>query len=828
MKAKPHFIPRLLAIVLATFYLQPPVVAMEPGYLTHAGQPQAEIIIREAPTRSLRLAAGELQHHIESISGARLEVRSTPSGEVPYLIFVGDSPHTEALGISSDGLQFGAFRIASGENWLALVGNDDDFVPQEPWARNHTAVERERVNAEWDALTGEGNYWGGADLSLYREYSPALDLWERDQRGSLNAVYELLRTLGMRWYYPGELGKVVPSLPDLPLPEINATHKPDFDMRSMWVWMNPFVNATAANTNVLDQIKWELWLGNTHRGVVLGAGVSGHGNIAVHNREEVKQAHPEYYALWGGKRATEHLSNYGAACLSSPGLFDDNLSYARFMFDRRGQPAINASPADGYTQLCQCELCEGKASSELGWQGQLSNYVWAYVNNLAKELYQTHPDHYVTGIAYGTFLVPPSNIDQLSPNVVVGFCYWRSNFQDPERRDTFRQLRDDWLEITPSGQFYVWDYYLHGRPGSAYNNVPVYFTRAIAEDLQSLKGISRGDYIEVYGAGGAMAFNHLNCYVTSRFQWDAERDLDALLDEFYQLFYGPAASEMQAFVEFAEANWPQANRDIDVIDQLFTLLAAAQLAAEDDEPLYSQRIQLLADYMAGLKERRDELAIGRQDDLLVVAPNRAEKLDGFTFDGKLDDPFWQDLPVHSLRHNTTGGEPKQTTTVRAAWARGSLYLGIRCEESEMQNLTIGTSKDGDMNLFSGDAVEILIETPVHAHYQLAISPSGAIVDLDRRQGLNNMWSSNAEIAAHQGPDYWSLEIRIPAAGESVGDIDPLNGVAGNKPTLDAPWHFNVCRMRTGADRSQREASALAPTGSSSFHLPWFFARIATD
>jgi hypothetical protein len=29
-------------------------------------------------------------------------------------------------------------RIASGEKWLALIGDDTDFTPKEPWARRNS------------------------------------------------------------------------------------------------------------------------------------------------------------------------------------------------------------------------------------------------------------------------------------------------------------------------------------------------------------------------------------------------------------------------------------------------------------------------------------------------------------------------------------------------------------------------------------------------------------------------------------------------------------------------------------------------------------------
>jgi len=162
------------------------------------------------------------------------------------------------------------------------------------------------------------------------------------------------------------------------------------------------------------------------------------------SRPGVKQAHPEYFSLWAGKRASEHKGGGGAPCLSSEGLFEQNVKYVRALYDTYGEPMVSVAPADGYCNLCQCELCEGKGTPERGWNGQLSDYVWGYVDRVARELYKTHPDRKVSGIAYPSYQLPPEKIDKLSPNIAVIICRWRSNFHDPETRERFLKLRQAW------------------------------------------------------------------------------------------------------------------------------------------------------------------------------------------------------------------------------------------------------------------------------------------------------------------------------------------------------------------------------------------------
>jgi len=121
---------RIVTAVCA-FSLSIAQVNAEDRFLVDEGKAYAEIIISESPARSTRLAAAELQTYVAKISGARLPIRVEPSADVPVQIYVGESPHAAKLGVTADRLEHGAYRIASGEKWLALIGDDTDFTPKE-------------------------------------------------------------------------------------------------------------------------------------------------------------------------------------------------------------------------------------------------------------------------------------------------------------------------------------------------------------------------------------------------------------------------------------------------------------------------------------------------------------------------------------------------------------------------------------------------------------------------------------------------------------------------------------------------------------------------
>jgi hypothetical protein len=192
-------------------------------------------------------------------------------------------------------------------------------------------------------------------------------------------------------------------------------------------------------------------------------------------------------------------------------------------------------------------------------------------------------------------------------------------------------------------------------------------------------------------------------------------------------------------------------------------------------------------------------------------------------DGKLDEEAWTNAfpsATVRLRELQTGRQPTFGTTVKSAWFGNDLYFAIRCDEHPGEKLNIGTTRKDDGALWYGDAVEVLIETEAHSYYQIAISPSGAVVDLDRGTSHDKCfsWDSEAQVATHLANDHWIIEMRIPITQD---ENDPLHQVIGRKPDKSLPWHINVCRQRIREDGS--EYSAFSPTGTDGFHEMMKFA-----
>lgn len=801
--------------------LSVPSIAAAETFIVKDAVAFAEIIISDTPTRTQRLAARELQLHIRKISGAELKILSKPSGELPVKLYVGASSHTDALGISADGLEHGAYRIVSGENWMAFIGDDTDFVPIEPWPRKSSDVSSGKTQRAWNAITGA--HWGIPNKQIHKHYSGPnsvfgtseevqidkngdVHVWSFDERGSFNAVCGYLRSLGVRWYMPGEIGTIIPQTDSIRLPKIDQTVRPDFPMRILQ--FRPTVDGR-------ETLMWGFRLG-VRRPYGRQAA---HGFRDMTDNEHTMTNHPEWFALYGGQRHNRPDTKNNQLCYSNEQLFREAVRFAQFQFDHYDMDVVSIMPPDGYTAICQCELCKGKESLELGPRGTLSNYVWDFVNRVAKEIAKTHPGKKISNCAYGVYTEPPSNIKKLEPNVQVIIVGGRRP-KDPDQ-ETVRRIREAWttktdnpVEIFENYPFTSRNFYL-----------PFFSPTALGTGINDTKGISRGEdvWMSMDFSEKAVGLNHFLVYFTARMYWGGkDQDIDVLFDEYANRFYGPAAGPMREFFAYCDQHWAAMDRDAVKVSQALELFAQAKQAA-DKESIFGRRVALIDNYLERLRTRLKVMS-QKRGPVPSVRKVGGSPITPIVVDGQIDDLPWKKIPTSStgkFRENQTGEPPRLATSFMLEWRNSTLYLAVRCEEKPGEPLNIATRKNEDPALWYGDTIEVLIETERHSYYQIAVNPAGAIIDMDRGMGKANRlrWSSQAEVATHVADDHWIVEIGIPVTED---ENDPYHRVVGNQPSIDLPWHINLCRQRVRDGVT--EHSAFAPTGAKGFHVPMKFAH----
>ncbi|MFC1454102.1 DUF4838 domain-containing protein [Verrucomicrobiota bacterium] len=814
-------------------------------FVVKDGKANAEILIANGAPRMVSLAALELQYYIKEMSGARLPIIHETSDAMPLKIYVGKSEYTEKLGVNDKGLKYGAFHMVSGPGYLALLGNDFDYSPPKPFAIGSSDYERATV--EWDKATakvtetkwalpwsrnwknwwnpkdydaimagryGEDNkkIWNPKNLEWSDKYykdgvGSGTGFWMQDGGGSLNAVYAFLRDLGVRWYMPGEIGEIIPDLKTIILPKLNKTENPDFAMRAWW-WYNyskfPF-----------EDIIWGRRLGMNSPYEVTGDVPTPHGLGRFHGRKEMQEAHPEYYALIKGKRDTE-WRGMGRSCLSSKGLERECIKFGRFMFDHYKQPHISLFPEDGF-RICECEDCKGKTASEL---------VWGFVDRVARELYKTHPDRIVLCAAYTSYVEPPESIEKFTPNVMVQLCNrGRPMLDDPEKWETYWSQVERWKEkLGPKKLMRVESNRYSIKWGAKKPIYPMIHPHNMAKDLHALKGICVGEIGEQSQSRSRWAApgcDHINLYVQARFLWDADQDVEAILDEYYEKFYGPAAKEMKEVFTFAEQKYRRTDKSfklrcnpmnvsLPVKIKVIELLHKARETAGDT--IYGKRIQVIIDELPKLAALRQEL----EDQLKKGNPReKAPVVEAYNVSDK------DKIKTYHLESNLLNSrKPSVDTSFKVSWDKKLLSFDIRCEEPNMKDIHIAK------NIWDGDSIVLLLESPSHSFYQIDIDPDGRIFDADRCGSAVTKWKSFADVKTEKGKDYWRVVVTIPVVTPEMNEGDPLNYVVGPEPQLGEEWYINIARRHPRSiDKEKRPGTYVLTKANNEIFVPDYFAKL---
>ncbi|MDD5728111.1 MAG: DUF4838 domain-containing protein [Victivallales bacterium] len=712
--------------------------------------PRSLIIVPEKAPDSVVYAAKELQTYLKKISGADLPiVNSVPENHDKILIYVGSNEALKAKGLSLAGLNYDGFEIVSGKNFLALFGRDYNgplvFGSPHPQGRAYS-------------------YSGKFKISRFGE------------TGTLFAVYHFLeRFCGVRWYMPGELGEIVPASKTVAIPEnINIRISPDFEYRFLYSCDFPYDD---------DSV---LWYRRAGFGAPFPVGIN-HSFLIF---KKYRKTHPEYFALINGKRDFNiSCAGDGNLCLSNPEVLKCFVKEAEDFFDRNPQQYIfPVMPNDSFAKICECPECQKQLDGKAGYSGSFSDYVWNFVNNVAKEVYKTHPDKFIGCAAYGPYLNSPAKLEKLNPNVVLMICKARAGYWDEAAKKQNRELIEKWNKKIKAGNLYCWEYYNQTCLSLYMRNVPIVFPHNIAEDLKYLKGKSRGEFIEAetWPLLGTIAkdkknyfrgLTHLNYYVTAKLMWNADTDVNQLLNEYYSEFYGPAASEMKKFWEKAEALW---NRNIPdranalyrklytkpEVEGLMSGLNNARAKTRNGSP-EQKRIDLIISELKPLYARVNNARCTGKPSYLCRYSSAAPKIDG-----NPDDPCWKDATSVEFVSRTGETVPHGTSKVAACFDDKNLYFLFTnsAPDADIAGIkALCRERDSSLKpyIWEDDGIEIFLNPSPGAeknYYQFIINAGNIVWDGHNSKEFEkdpSVWNSGIESAVKQHPNSWTLEVRIP-------------------------------------------------------------------
>lgn len=719
--------------VIVLFLLAAAMLWAKPVSIIDNGASKSVIIVEDMKNPILKMAGEELAMHLKKRTGATIQVLAADA-KIPqnrYPIYLGLSARTKKLGADEKKIKYDGYFLKVTDKYIVIAGRDRALT-REPYD-GHTFV------------------YGNKKLGVYMY----------GEKGTLHGVYKLLeKYAGVRHYMPGELGSIIPEAKQFAIPTQEKYFAPAFRTRG-------FTGIYFGHCKTIDFPYWH------HR--MCAGGERSPINHSYRRMRRFQKTNPEYFALIKGQRDFKKLSTanpFGNLCMTNKEGIKAFAKLAADFFDKNPEfyvyPVV---PQDGMFKVCECPDCKKLYSPHLGYNGQFSNIVFHHAIEMAKELKKTHPDKFIGVLAYERYRTAPEM--DIPDNIHVCICYRRQDLRDPAKKKEIENTIKSFA--VKKAKIQLWTYPLYNHIPQL-RGIPIFYPSIMKENIlfnlnNSVIGEkAQGDYCS--GGGDQVVKNrydvglpfstHLNDYVRCQLLWNPDADVKAMLEEYYQLFFGPAAAEMKKFWETAEDLFMKrgeatvyTTKDI----ELFEKLLAAAVKKVDPADVYGKRvIGTQKEFAPFFKTMKDIRSSSRSVGIPVVKGEIPMKFS--------NENVWKYARKYKLvyKDGRTVGEQNLTKAYFLANKKG-IGLYLVANEADTAKLIKKTSKRDDPATWKDDGYEIFFVTKdrkINLHYM--ITAGGNIMDGSRDIDIHvSDWSFTSGMKVEQTQDKksWSTMLFFP-------------------------------------------------------------------
>ena len=485
------------------------------------------------------------------------------------------------------------------------------------------------------AITGEKAPEADYEGFTCRTKGRNILIWGGSQRGTMYGVFDFLeKHLGIKWFTASYT--VVPTRSSLRMKRMDYSDKPFIKYR--------YSNYAVAGNPV--------WKAHNRENMDWGAASNEYGNLEgywnAHTMgqlvpvKEFYETHPEYFCLRDGKR----FGGYGQLCLTNPDVLE--ICKTRLAKVMRENPLyrIYSLSQNDNERYCECEKCK---AIEDQYGGQHSGLIVWFVNQVADALKDEFPDKYVGTFAYQYTRKPPVGITPRD-NVVIRLCSIECCFAHPledencpENRE-FMQDIHTWSSLAP--HLFIWDYIVdYAQFPAPWPNFQV-----LGPNIRTFgENKAIGVFEEAQYQSGGGEFDEMKAWVVAKLLWNPDLDVDSLVREFIDAYYGGAAPKVLEYYQLCKSLVkPDVHMDIYIkadheiyndesfLDSAFDILAQAKELAEDDEIRDRvDRVRLQPLYLYYMRNKDKARADGRWDELAAlmkkynVRPRENQSLEDF-------------------------------------------------------------------------------------------------------------------------------------------------------------------------------------------------------
>lgn len=339
--------------------------------------------------------------------------------------------------------------------------------------------------------------------------------------GTAIGVCELLEQQGVRWFMPGDLGTVIPEKNTITVAEQEIAQAPSFGSR--WFQM--------------PNKDWQIR--------VRCGGTAFPGGHGLHGLPSFK-TNPELYALINGQRSQRQH------CLSNPKTLEYVVEAVKASRAKGHGPTIGMGPNDG-RGFCECENCKkldgGDFDPFSSDPSVTDRYIW-FFNQVLEKVSDKYPDTKIAFYIYHTYMRPPVKwkpdpriTGALAP-IALDRVHGFSNPIAPEKSYA-KWLYQEWGKIMP--ELYDRGYWSNlADPG-----FPFIIVHRLRDEIPACHTLGvKGWRVETFPNYACTLPSN---YIAAKLMWDHKADVDALLKDFAEKFFGPAAGPMGQYITLMDS-----------------------------------------------------------------------------------------------------------------------------------------------------------------------------------------------------------------------------------------------------------------------------------
>jgi len=394
-------------------------------------------------------------------------------------------------------------------------------------------------------------------------------LYGKGHRASLYAVMEFLENpLGLRWHSPFEK-PVVPKRETVTLKPFFRKRAFDFISRQLAARFDgDFYLQHGVNMGLETKLfrrgeavpgQLRSWLPNekfVHASFayIPPAPTDKYANgFSWVTKRNYFETNPEFFSIGASGKRVPNLQ----LCYSHRGLRDELTRQVRRQIERLGsRQLIMIDAADRPGRFCHCDGCIALERSYGAPGGPLYDYLIELCGTLNRE----HPETRVKTLAYrrSQTQVPPRlpNGGRLPGNLIIEFapiedCYFADwTHPDPKIQETYRHLKD-WAAITAPGNLWAW---MYPNPWGTGHEMPVGNVGRVVTNMRLMHQAGvRGIFLDHHGINSRSGWSELHAFLVLKLSQDIDADADALIAEFTDHAFGPAAPRMRQYLAELES-----------------------------------------------------------------------------------------------------------------------------------------------------------------------------------------------------------------------------------------------------------------------------------